>query len=73
MGGIYLNHIRNAVASDASNVGFVHYTCWLDTYKNLFDDYILDSITLRHSVAIFEKEACHNMIVYEDEGHIVAF
>ena len=65
--------IREARASDADAIGYVHYHSWLETYSGLVSDAFLQGRSLEKSRSIFRNLGCRDMFVAFVDGDIAGF
>ena len=57
--------IRTATKADASALGYLHYTCWCETYAGQLDPGYLSKGSAEKSAAIFLRNGCRDMFLAE--------
>ena len=65
--------IREARASDADAIGYVHYHGWMETYSGLVSDALLQGRSLEKSRSIFQNLGCRDMFVAFVDEDIAGF
>lgn len=65
--------IRTATDADAPALGFLHYTCWCETYTGQIDSDYLAKGSAEKSAALFLRNGCRDMLLAEEDGSPVGF
>ena len=65
--------IRTATKADASALGYLHYTCWCETYAGQLDPGYLSKGSAEKSAAIFLRNGCRDMFLAEEDGSPIGF
>lgn len=65
--------IRTATKADASALGYLHYTCWCETYAGKLDPGYLSKGSAEKSAAIFLRNGCRDMFLAEEDGSPIGF
>lgn len=65
--------IRPADIEDSGQIGYIHYTAWIETYSGMIPKSFLDTRSAEKSALMFRENECKNIVVAECAGTLVGF